>query len=705
MMADVVRAAPNLPEPLVVWAQALEKVGYSDEAIDRLRTAASLSHGDVNVLMYLANLLQARGNLAETRQILEQLSQKPSLSASGRVQVARMYSMQGQYDDAIAVLRGGNMLDGADPDRDLLLAQLLQAQGKSDDAAHIYDLVLQSPAVNDSAIRAIAWFYAGRQDMVKAQQAIDKLNALQLPPGVKELTLAAFAEQFNPKLDAALSQYHAATLAAPSTPMTWKGVSGFHLRHRAYDAAIAAAEQGLKINAGDPQLAALVAGAKTLAGIKGGNGLQSLINAFAANPADPAAQQTIDALATSETKRETAEQSLPRLRDVADLYPKFLPVQMLLAERYFAAGQFDQADAIATRAMQAMPTEADPAHVLAVIAAAAGHWDRALAAATEWRTRSLEQPIYADEQIAEAKLHLNDPAGALQQITPYLPRVTANPDGSPQIVRQQAQALAQQGHADEAQAVLDPLVKKSAQWRSVWLDVATATANDAVTAATWIEKITPLVDLNSPAEKTRLATAWYNAGQRFHDDAALTKARDLLKPLVDTGDPTANICFLYGSVAQQLNDLPAAEAAYRKALQIDQNQSMARNNLAYTLLRRGGDLQEAKSLAERAVADVPSSSAYQDTLARIYARMGNLDAALTTFQNAVRADGGNVEALIGLADAQSRSGSREKAVGTLERVDAILRNNPTVPDAVRQQLEDVRTSLKKPGESTSADVK
>jgi tetratricopeptide (TPR) repeat protein len=132
---------------------------------------------------------------------------------------------------------------------------------------------------------------------------------------------------------------------------------------------------------------------------------------------------------------------------------------------------------------------------------------------------------------------------------------------------------------------------------------------------------------------------------------------------------------------------------------------MARNNLAYTLLRRGGDLQEAKSLAERAVAELPNSSAYQDTLARIYARMGNLDLALTMFQNAVRADAGNVEALIGLADAQTRSGSREKAVSTMERVETILHGNPTLPDAVRQQLDDVRTSLKKPAESTSADVK
>ncbi|HSV14192.1 MAG TPA: hypothetical protein VLI90_08025, partial [Tepidisphaeraceae bacterium] len=476
MMADVVRAAPNLFDPLVVWAQALEKLGDTTGAIDRLRTAAVLSHGDVNVLMYLATLLQDRGNVVETRQILEQLSQKPTLSAAGRVQVARMYSMQGQYNEAVAVLRGGNVADGGDVERDLLLAQLLQAQGKGDEAAHVYDAVLQSPALSDAGVRAVAWFYARRQTMAKAEQALAKLNAMQLSPGVKELTLAAFTEQFNPKLDAALSHYQAATLAAPSNPATWKGLAGFHLRHRSYDAAAAVAEQGLKINAGDAQLAALAAGARSLIDIKGGSELQPAINAFAANPIDPPAQQTIEALAATQSKRNTPDRALLRLRDVADLYPKFLPAQMLLAERYFTAGRFEDADAIATRAMQAMPTEADPAHLLSVIAATAGHWDRALSAATEWRNRSLDQPLYADQQIAEAKLHLNDPVGALQQIKPYLQQAADHPDDFPQIVRQHAQALALQGQVADAQATLDPLLSKSPTWRAIWLDVAAATA-------------------------------------------------------------------------------------------------------------------------------------------------------------------------------------------------------------------------------------
>jgi tetratricopeptide (TPR) repeat protein len=398
---------------------------------------------------------------------------------------------------------------------------------------------------------------------------------------------------------------------------------------------------------------------------------------------------------------------MARLRDVADQQPRFLSGQMLLAGRYFAAGRFEDADQIATRAMQALVTEPEPARVLSTIAAAAGRWDRALTAAIEWRNRRLDHPQPADERIAEAKLHLNDPAGAIKQLEPYLDRAKAAPDAMPQIINLYARALAQQNNVTDAQALLSPLLKQSPQWRATWLDIGTTTAKDPAAAAAWIDRATPLIDPTTTAEQFRLASAWYNVGQRFGDNASLTKARDLLKPLIDgpTAIPTAQL--LYGSIAQLLGDLPSAESAYRAAMKAAgaADLPMLRNNLAYTILLRDGDLGEARQLAESAVAAAPTRSAYQDTLARIYARLGDLQSALTAFQNAVRADATNLEALIGLADTQARTGQRDKAENTLQRVDTLLRSNPPLADPVRRQLDDLRASMKKPAESPSAEAK
>jgi tetratricopeptide (TPR) repeat protein len=713
MMADVLRATPNNPEPLVIWAQALEKRGDIAGAIDRLRTADTLSHGDPNVAMYLAALLQKRGNLVEARSVLAQVALHPSLNRSGRVQCARMLSMQGQYDDAIAVLRDPTApADGTDIDRDLLLAQLLQAQGKADEAAKLYDGVLKSPLAADGAVRAVAWFHASQGNTAAAQTALDRLNTMKLAPGAKELTLAAFDEQFR-DADSARAQFQAATIAAPSNPATWAGLAGFDIRHHDFPAAATAADQGLKIVPNDSQLAALSSDARTLttltSGISGDSlaELQPLIAALAGNPADPAAVQTLNALAQSQANHDSSDQAMARLRDVADQQPRFLPVQMLLAGRYYAAGRFEDADQIATRAMQTLVTEPEPARVLSTIAAAAGRWDRALTAAYEWRNRTLDHPQAADERIAEAKLHLNDPDGAIKQLEPHLDRAKAAPDAMPQIINLYARALAQRGNASDAQALLEPLIKQSPAWRATWLDIGTTTAKDPATATAWIDRAASLIDTKTTAEQFRLASAWYNVGQRFVDNASLTKARDLLKPLIDgpAAIPTAQL--LYGSIAQLLGDLPGAESAYRAAMKTAgaADLPMLRNNLAYTILLRDGDLGEARQLAESAVAAAPTRSAYQDTLARIYARLGDLQSALTAFQNAVRADATNLEALIGLADAQARTGQRDKAENTLQRVDTLLRSNPPLADPVRRQLDDLRASMKKPAESPSAEAK
>jgi predicted Zn-dependent protease len=352
--------------------------------------------------------------------------------------------------------------------------------------------------------------------------------------------------------------------------------------------------------------------------------------------------------------------------------------------------------------------------MLAVIAAAAGRWDRALTAANEWRNRSLDRPLPADLRIAEFKLHLNDPTGAIQQLTPYLDRARQSPDTMPDVFSLYSRAMAQQGDVPAAQAALAPLLSQSSAWRRVWLEIGTSTAPDTATAANWIDRVAPAMDLKLPAEQLRLALAWYNVAKRLNDDAALTKARDLLKPLADGPAAIAGAQLLYGSVAQLLNDLPTAESAYRAALpKADASDlPMLRNNLAYTILLRDGDLTEARKLAESAIADAPANSAYQDTLARIYARQGDTAAAVSAFESAIRADATNLEALIGLADTQAKSGQRSNAELTLARIDTLLRghrdnsSNAALPEPVRRQLDDVRAALKKPAtDSPSAAAK
>ena len=64
-----------------------------------------------------------------------------------------------------------------------------------------------------------------------------------------------------------------------------------------------------------------------------------------------------------------------------------------------------------------------------------------------------------------------------------------------------------------------------------------------------------------------------------------------------------------------------AEAAYREAVEALPDNGEARNNLAWILYERGGDLAEAEELARQALALAPpgSEAAYRDTLEAIRA--------------------------------------------------------------------------------------
>lgn len=66
-------------------------------------------------------------------------------------------------------------------------------------------------------------------------------------------------------------------------------------------------------------------------------------------------------------------------------------------------------------------------------------------------------------------------------------------------------------------------------------------------------------------------------------------------------------------------DRPKAEDLYRKALAADPKDAVALNNLAWLLYADGRDLDEAESLAQRAVAAAPPQrlTDYRDTLEHI----------------------------------------------------------------------------------------
>jgi tetratricopeptide (TPR) repeat protein len=85
---------------------------------------------------------------------------------------------------------------------------------------------------------------------------------------------------------------------------------------------------------------------------------------------------------------------------------------------------------------------------------------------------------------------------------------------------------------------------------------------------------------------------------------------------------------------EQLRDWPAAEADFRRALELNPNQPQVLNNLGYGLVDRGEKLDEALAMIEKAVATDPDKGYIIDSLAWAYFRLGRYEEALEPMERA-----------------------------------------------------------------------
>jgi tetratricopeptide (TPR) repeat protein len=304
--------------------------------------------------------------------------------------------------------------------------------------------------------------------------------------------------------------------------------------------------------------------------------------------------------------------------------------------------------------------------------------------------------------LAQVRLAQGDPAGALKALGPHASSIKSTPERNPLATEMLARAQAASGNDADARAILSPLLKSDRTWRSIWITIAANDLRNPETAAAWLREIGALVPADSIEQMTELAAGWYLLATRTHFDGAIERSVTLLDPIVQKPDAPVAAVLLRGSVADRAGDFKTAEEFYRRGLVIQPDQPDALNNLAYLILLRsgdkGGDIAEAQKLASRAVALAPTNASYYDTLARIQAKQGQRESALASFEQALKLDPNNLDALIGMATALCDAGKHAPAAGLLAQIDTLVKSKPpqSVPlsPQLRRELEALRSTIK-----------
>ncbi len=148
---------------------------------------------------------------------------------------------------------------------------------------------------------------------------------------------------------------------------------------------------------------------------------------------------------------------------------------------------------------------------------------------------------------------------------------------------------------------------------------------------------------------------------------------------------------LSGEMYESQSQWDQAKAMYQKALEIQPNNPLASNNLAYVILQQGGNVDVALAMAQTARRGMPDSSNAADTLGWAYFQKGVYQSAIDMFQESLRLNerrGAPDDPTVHyhLALAYERVNQPAQARQQLERV---LKINPNHADA-RKALSELR---------------
>ena len=145
-------------------------------------------------------------------------------------------------------------------------------------------------------------------------------------------------------------------------------------------------------------------------------------------------------------------------------------------------------------------------------------------------------------------------------------------------------------------------------------------------------------------------------------------------------------------MAEADGQVERAEAAYRRALDINPDAAVANNNLAMVILRADGDIDEALELARKAAELAPQSANFADTLAQVQMAHKQYADAAAELTRAVELDPDQPKWRVKLAEVFVASGQWDEAGRALDQIDR-LPAAADMPQALSRRIEDLRRTI------------
>jgi tetratricopeptide (TPR) repeat protein len=151
---------------------------------------------------------------------------------------------------------------------------------------------------------------------------------------------------------------------------------------------------------------------------------------------------------------------------------------------------------------------------------------------------------------------------------------------------------------------------------------------------------------------------------------------------LNTHPNDAGTLAILGALEESRGDVGNAEADYKKSLQIQPQQPIAANNLAYRMLQNGENVDVALTLAQTARQAMPNSPNTADTLAWAYYYKGTYGFARDLLEDAVKTEPNDASMQYHLGMVYAKLKDKNNAAIHLKKAVSLAPDSPAAKDAL-----------------------
>ena len=699
--SNAVKIDKSFPDAHYELAQAYVHLGQYNAAYGELSRTVSLQPANYKARVDLGNLLLAGGKLddaevtgqshtgcpaeqcrrlRDARRNSKQTGAEGSGSESSFTALMELDPNRASFHEDLAILQSSDptkassvedelkkaiALDGKSVNAKLMLASFYAKSNRLQDAEKVdWDAVATDPK-SLAARESLAGIILKEGDQPRAETVLRQASKdlADDPQGVR---LLADYYAGSGQIDKAKAEFASLAAKYPKNLSVQKGYIRVLLEAKDYETAQKIVAELTKKNSKDPEVAGLN-GIVLLNDGKANDAVNALMDATKNFPKDAFLQYWLGRAALAKGDSDLAEKSF---REAVDLTPSRLDAEEELAQIAARRGDTNLLSDVADKTIAAAPRFPNGYVWRSAVEMSRNAPDKAEA---DLKTAMTVAPQSSLAYLELGKLRFSQkrfPEGVtlLEQALQYDPNAV-------EAARLLVSYDLYQKQPASALALLNSQIEKSPknsgfydlltilQIQNKNLDQAAATAQKAIQ-----------VNPNDNQAVSLFAQVQVQRGQVANAVAAWLQWSN-------AHPNDAGAYAMLGTLEEARGDTNKAETWYKKSLEIQPEQPVATNNLAYRMLENGEDVDVAFSLAQTARRVSPNSPDTADTLAWAYYHKGTYSFARDLLEDALKTNPNSAAMQYHLGMVYSKLSDKSDAVIHLKKAVSLAPDSSTAKDA------------------------